>query len=270
MAHTAQLVIVRRNQFSTFALLARAFSDEPNVRLVWDRRNGERRRAGAKSAEANRRGGDRRGDPSVTWGANEYLLLTLPDATPSDSSPSKAGVWRDAQAEAAHSQLIRDMGPDLDAAVSSDLSVLISGGDAVDRKSLAHWIHGRGDRSQRPLVIVDSAAFAELLAATVGRDPSDASALTGGTLLIEEIAQWSWQQQSELVRFLERISQPQAPNGKSGTRLISGTDCQLLDRVASREFHPDLFYRLNAIHLVLPTGGRSRSVHSGIAPGASS
>ena len=265
MALTQQLVIVRRNQFATFASLAQAFSDEPNVRLIWDRRGGDRRLAAAQPADADRRSGDRRDDPSLAWGGNEYLLLTLADRTSPDSSPSKAVVSGEAQAAHEHSQLIRDMGPDLDAAVSSDLAVLISGGDAVSRKSLAHWIHRRSDRSTRPMVVVDSAAFTELLAATVGRDPARASARSGGTLLIEEIAQCSWQQQSELVRFLDGISQPQAANGKPETRLISGTDGWLLDRVASREFRPDLFYRLNAIHLVLPAGARTRSVDSGIA-----
>ena len=264
MTHTEQLVIVRRNQFATFALLAQAFSDEPNIRLVWDRRNGDRRQTGAGPADADRRSRDRRGDPAVTWGGNDYLLLTLTDRKSSDSSPSKS-VSGDAPEAREHRQLVQDMGRDLDAAASSDLSVLLSGGDAVSRKSLAHWIHRRSDRCTRPLVIVDSAAFAELLSSTVGPDARRESALTGGTLLIEEIGQWSWQQQSELVRFLERISQPQTPNGKSEARLISGTDCWLPDRVASREFRPDLFYRLNAIHLVLPTGGRARSRDDGSA-----
>jgi transcriptional regulator of acetoin/glycerol metabolism len=263
MTHTEQLVIVRRNQFATFAMLAQAFADEPNVRLVWDRRTSDRRRTGAAPAGTDRRGNDRRGDPALTWGANEYLLLTLSDRRSAAPSPSEGPV--DAGVTAEHQQLVRDLGRDLDAAAGSDLSVLLSGGDTVSRKSLAQWIHRRSGRAEQPLVVVDSAAFGELLAAPGGQDGSRASALTGGTLFIEEIGQWTWRQQSDLARFLERIAKPQTPNGQPSARLISGTDCWLLDRVAAREFRPDLFYRLNAIHLVLPAGRRARSLDSGTA-----
>jgi hypothetical protein len=71
----ATLVIVRRNQFAKFALLAQAFADEPHVRLIWDRRLREQRRERASSNRADRRRQDRRSDPSKTWGLDDYLLL---------------------------------------------------------------------------------------------------------------------------------------------------------------------------------------------------
>jgi DNA-binding NtrC family response regulator len=251
MTFTEQLVIVRRNQFATFAMLAQAFAAEPKVRLVWDRRTGDRRQTGAAGAGSDRRRADRRRDPSSTWRGNDYLLLTVRDRK---SAPETA---EDAGAE--HQQLVRDLGPDLDAAANSDLSVLLSGGDAVSRKFLAQWIHRRSDRGAQPLVVVDGTVFAELAAAPIGQGGAGASALTGGTLFIEEIGEWTMRQQSDLVRFVERIAPPGMSDGQLPARLISATDYWLHDRVAAREFRLDLFYRLNAIHLALPAARRAVS-----------
>jgi len=262
MANTQQLVIVRRNQFSTFAMLAQAFANEPNVRLVWDRRTRDRRRSEAAPAGVNRRSTDRRGDQTTTWGASEYLLLTLHEPKPAAPSGSDPEIEGGATKE--YQQLVRDLGSDLEAAAGSDLSVLLSGGDADSRKSLAQRIHGRSRRRAQPLVVVDGAAFAEMLAAPRAEDSEQTHALKEGTLFIEEIGQWTWRQQSHLARFLERIARPHFPNDQPAARLISGTDYWLIDRVAAQEFRADLFYRLNTIHVVLPSRRRVQSVASGL------
>jgi hypothetical protein len=54
-----QLVIVKRDEFATFELLCRVFADDPDVRVVWDRRVGQRRRAAVQTSE-ERRSSDRR------------------------------------------------------------------------------------------------------------------------------------------------------------------------------------------------------------------
>ena len=74
------LVIVRRNQFARFALLAQAFAAEPHVRLIWDRRLREQRRDNASSNRTDRRRRDRRCDQSKTWGLNDYLLLGVAES----------------------------------------------------------------------------------------------------------------------------------------------------------------------------------------------
>src|SRR3954464_2993165 len=141
MANTQQLVIVRRNQFSTFAMLAQAFANEPSVRLVWDPRTGDRRRSAHAPAGSDRRSGDRRGDQTTTWGSNEYLLLTLNDRKPADPSALEPEIEANATKE--YQKLVGELGNDLEAAAGSDLSVLLSGGDPVSRKCLAQRIHGR-------------------------------------------------------------------------------------------------------------------------------
>jgi DNA-binding NtrC family response regulator len=79
----------------------------------------------------------------------------------------------------------------------------------------------------------------------------------GATLLIEDVAELSWEQQSQLMLFLERRAAQRnglRAKGFREVRIISGTSHQLLDRIASRQFRADLFYRLNAIHIMLLSG----------------
>jgi hypothetical protein len=67
-----QLVIVRRDEVATFELLCRVFADDPDVRVVWDRRVGERRKGPAPPG-VERRLADRR-RPSKPWTNLNYVV----------------------------------------------------------------------------------------------------------------------------------------------------------------------------------------------------
>jgi hypothetical protein len=89
MIETRQLVIVRRNQLATLAMLAQAFADEPGVRLMWDRRLRERRQAPTSL------------DPEERWrriglairGRPGGAAITCYGASIQQTKPH-AGVWR--------------------------------------------------------------------------------------------------------------------------------------------------------------------------------
>lgn len=88
---TRRLVIVRRHQYAAFSALARAFADEPDVKLVWDRRVADRRVENGVPAAGDRRRTDRRRNQPATWTAGAYLLLTLRASTPAaGSAPTDA------------------------------------------------------------------------------------------------------------------------------------------------------------------------------------
>jgi hypothetical protein len=74
----SRLVIVRRGHFATFELLTRAFSDDPSVQIVWDRRRGDRRKSADSPDEGERRGTDRRREPPMQWGQLNYLAALEP------------------------------------------------------------------------------------------------------------------------------------------------------------------------------------------------
>jgi DNA-binding NtrC family response regulator len=78
----------------------------------------------------------------------------------------------------------------------------------------------------------------------------------GGTVFMDEVGEMSLRMQALLLRFLEtgEIQPVGAERHRPAVnvRVISATNRNLLDRIASREFREDLYYRLNVIHLVIP------------------
>jgi len=68
-----RLVIVRRGHFATFELLMRAFTDDPTVKIMWDRRMGERRQGARSPGDGERRRIDRRRLPPSQWGQLHYI-----------------------------------------------------------------------------------------------------------------------------------------------------------------------------------------------------
>jgi transcriptional regulator of acetoin/glycerol metabolism len=263
-----QLVIVRRSHFAAFGLLSQALADQADVRIIWDRRMEERRGQTASAQRAERRSRDRRGNPSSGWGNRDYMVI-----------PQTAdGVMADVQQQTSTSGRAltalrmagQDVRQDLDAAVESDVNVLITGGDPVSREFLARRIHSQSDRQTRPFVVLDRRAAADMFGGPATQLPcecleSDADLSRvcpkhlglGGTLLIEEVGDLSWAQQTELLSYLERRAvgaDGTAAVASGDPRIISASSYGLFDRIASTEFRPDLFYRLNLIHVVFPLG----------------
>ncbi|HKY20814.1 MAG TPA: hypothetical protein VJM31_06305 [Vicinamibacterales bacterium] len=68
-------IIVRRGHFATYELLSRSFADDPRVKIIWDRRMGERRQPGDVTGEGERRArSDRRRVPPPEWSQLHYML----------------------------------------------------------------------------------------------------------------------------------------------------------------------------------------------------
>ena len=246
------IVIVRRDKFATFGLLAQAFANEPHVRLVWDRRMRERRHDAASSDPTDRRRRDRRRTPTTAWGSHDYMLVNVGASVVPETAQTETVAPADIARRAGNSEEIR---LDIEAAVKSNLTVLISGGEVVSRKSLAHRIHRQGTRHDRPFIVVDRDAFFDISAPGIDSPHAAPTEWTNaGTILIEEVADLSWDQQSQLSRILEsRAVQgwDHRANLSLDARIISGTSHQLLERVESRQFRADLFYRLNIVHIML-------------------
>lgn len=80
-----QVAIVQRGKFATFELLSRTFADNPNVRVVWDRRVRDRRQTAAPVA-ADQRRRDRRARPSASWDQCQYVVVNATDDPPADAS----------------------------------------------------------------------------------------------------------------------------------------------------------------------------------------
>jgi hypothetical protein len=70
-----QLMIVRRGQLDRFLSLQETFGRDPlRVEIIWDRRQGDRRRAAPSATSGDRRRRDRRGPPPSSWSALDFLV----------------------------------------------------------------------------------------------------------------------------------------------------------------------------------------------------
>jgi DNA-binding NtrC family response regulator len=151
------------------------------------------------------------------------------------------------------SAAMREMEADITAAVRCNLNVLITGEKGVGKKSVAFRIHQQSRRASVPLVIARSPG---------GIDPPDSfeaallDAFPDGAVLLENPERLSPQMQSRLHQFVERPPIPSSAGQVlargSQVRFITATSSDLFALVRGRQFGEALFYRLNAIHLVIP------------------
>ncbi len=166
--------------------------------------------------------------------------------------------------------VVRDILLDLTCAVRCDARVLITGDRAQGKQEIAGMIHYGSRRAVGRFVPVDCAAAtdgfleADLFgrAATVdaGSDRETRGLLEladGGTVFLDNIGAIGLALQARLLDFLEngRIQRvgADAPHTTVDVRLISSADPDLFARTAAMTFSEDLYYRLNVVHLVLPT-----------------
>ncbi len=145
---------------------------------------------------------------------------------------------------------------DISFAAQSDARVLVTGDSGAGKKYVAQLIHQRSQRGDGPFIVVNGE---DLTAARPEREDRPAPRLgdsllqaSNGTLFIQEIERIPAAIQKELLRAVEI-----APG--RNVRVITATSCDLFELVQANQFSSDLFYRLNLIHLVLPTSSLSRT-----------
>jgi len=251
---TERLVVVRRDRFEAFAVLAQAYAGEPGVRLVWDRRQRERRRSAGHLGAGDRRRQDRRATPAPAM--NDYLVFTRELLRePGALAFVHCSELTDG---AAHPATAVSIGREIDAAAESELPVLLTGGDAISRRALARRLHHRSGRTGQAFRVIDRQTFIALCEVWMSGRGGNLAGLAGGTVLIEDVGQWTRDDQARFCDCLERVARARnlagGPVRPAPLRLITASARPLIDLVEAEEFSDDLFYRLNMVHLVLPSG----------------
>jgi transcriptional regulator with PAS, ATPase and Fis domain len=148
--------------------------------------------------------------------------------------------------------------------------VIIEGESGTGKEMLAQAIHNYSARRYNPFVAVDCGAIPRELfeselfgyeggAFTGAKKEGKAGlmeAANKGTLFLDEIANMPGEMQMKLLRVL----QDGAITRVGGTekvqvdvRVIAATNTDLKRAVARGEFREDLFYRLNVLHIVMPS-----------------
>ncbi|KQP19499.1 sigma-54-dependent Fis family transcriptional regulator [Pseudorhodoferax sp. Leaf265] len=151
----------------------------------------------------------------------------------------------------------------------SEANVLIVGETGTGKELIARHVHALSARKQAPFVAVNCGAFSEQLVeselfghekgAFTGAFSAKAGwfeAANGGTLFLDEIGDLPLASQVKLLRVLQEREVVRLGARRSipiDVRVVAATNVRLQQAVAAGQFREDLFYRLNVVHLAVPT-----------------
>lgn len=156
----------------------------------------------------------------------------------------------------------------IDRVAASNANILIMGESGTGKELIAHAVHDRSNRKNRPFVAINCGALRETLLESelFGHEKGSftgayqkkiglAEAANGGTLFLDEIGELTPGIQAKLLRFLQE-GEIYRVGGKDpikvDIRLVSATNRDLEREVASGNFREDLFYRINTIVANVP------------------
>ena len=149
---------------------------------------------------------------------------------------------------------LRALEDDIACAIRFDGRVMMSGEPGTGKKFVAHLIHKQSRRSAAAFVVASRQHFSE--SAPESSSTSEWAhpfknglwkASQDGTLLFDGIDKLTQAMQWQLSRLIEN----EMTNGGE-RRLMSSATTEVFKRVQSDDFHNDLFYRLNVIHVIIP------------------
>jgi len=149
----------------------------------------------------------------------------------------------------------------------TNVPVLIRGESGTGKELVARALHDSGRRSTLPFIVVNCAAVPETLleaelfgirkgiATGVSERQGKFEAANGGTMFLDEVGDMSPALQAKLLRVLQDGVVEQLGGHTTirvDVRVIAATNQDLHRRIAEGTFRKDLYYRLNAVELVLP------------------
>ena len=153
-------------------------------------------------------------------------------------------------------------------AAPSEAAILVSGESGTGKELVANAIHNNSLRKDRPFVKINCAALPETLLESelFGHEKG---AFTGalhrkkgrfelahtGSVFLDEVAEMTPATQAKLLRFLQEQEFELVGGSRTvkvDVRIIAATNQVLEDRILSRQFREDLFYRLNVLNIKVP------------------
>jgi transcriptional regulator with PAS, ATPase and Fis domain len=150
----------------------------------------------------------------------------------------------------------------------TQITVLITGESGSGKEMVARAIHQLSPRKTASMINVNCGAIpegileSELFGHEKGAFTGASEARKGyfemadsGSIFLDEIGEMPLATQVKLLRILESQSFMRVGSSRSiqvDVRVLAATNKNLEDAVERGEFRNDLFYRLNAVHLIVP------------------
>ena len=155
------------------------------------------------------------------------------------------------------------------AVAPTDLTVLVTGESGVGKDNIPKIIHQNSRRRNAkyfavncgaiPEGTIDSELFGHVKGSFTGAIDNRKGYFEeadGGTLFLDEIGELPLTSQAKLLRVLqsgEYIRVGDSKVSKTDVRVIAATNVDLLYAVSRGKFREDLYYRLNAIQISMPS-----------------
>src|SRR5262245_2354930 len=150
----------------------------------------------------------------------------------------------------------------------SDATVLICGETGTGKELFARAIHYHSPRRNKPFIPVNCEALPDHLfenelfghvkgafTDAVSSEKGLIAEAEGGTLILDEVDTLSPAAQAKLLRFLQSGEYRPLGSSRSVTanvRIVAATNTDLCDRVKAKLFREDLYFRLNALSVIIP------------------
>lgn len=169
----------------------------------------------------------------------------------------------------ARSEAMREAVSLAERVAKTDANVLVTGDSGAGKDAIAFHIHSKSSRATQSFVKIDCATLpsslleAELFGYERGaftgaseEKPGRLEAAHRGTLVLDEIAYLSIDSQAKLLRVIETKEFERLGGRRTikvDARLIALTNVDLSDAVQRKNFREDLYYRLNVVHIKVPS-----------------
>jgi two-component system, NtrC family, response regulator len=151
----------------------------------------------------------------------------------------------------------------------SRASVLITGPSGTGKELIANAIHYNSPRKDRPFISINCGALTETLleselfghekgsfTGAVAMKKGRFELADGGTLFLDEVGEMPPPLQVKLLRVLQEMEFERVGGTKTikvDVRMLSASNRDIKEDVANGIFREDLFYRLNVIHIKVPS-----------------
>lgn len=201
---------------------------------------------------------------------NAQLIDTLTRACRQSLSKTKKNTSRDEHPMFwGKSKAMSDIRDIVEKTARTDANILITGDNGTGKEVLAREIHRLSARHSHDMVTVDAGSItdtlfeSEMFGHVKGSFTDARTDRTGrmqeadnSTLFLDEIGNISLTQQAKLLTALQQRTIVKVGSNKPiaiNIRLICATNRNIEDMVAKGEFREDLLYRINTIHIHLPS-----------------